>query len=487
MSYLRSFSSPCPFSLKRAGQGVLVSLASLLCWSTSARAAETVILQYGGLQGTIPVADLETLSSSGQTTPALQAFLDQTPIKSESMSVLLAASIPDTGIPLGDRDIQYLLYELNKLVGDPLGRENLRPLGLALRSAYLDSNMSFLELVKRYPKSTVKLNVNQLNGVYEDVDLFVQRISPLLNYFGELLPDLVCDCQLKTDVAQGVSFPLSKTKAEELKSPSSEVSLSSTPQTLLAASTKRTQDVAPLSVEPEQRIHQSDCSPKASFRGYEDSTNRLQAQNSRPSSQLYSRVVTLSQEVKTPRRSNYVAPRVSQKVVISLGPFGRSFSIEDLTTFAQTGKYPQSWNFFFKVAKTTPEGFRKILTTEFDVKLSEIDRDFNNLLGEYVLFRLGDIIRTPSRKANVQALRSMMVLSAVDGKVTPLELLQTYPAPELDIDAARLLRFTRRLETKGAVKSISGNVEDILVAAQSAIAKDVCDCVDPDTEGTQQQ
>ena len=111
--------------------------------------------------------------------------------------------------------------------------------------------------------------------------------------------------------------------------------------------------------------------------------------------------------------------------------------------------------------------------------LREIDQDFNNLLGEYALFQLGQLIHTPSRTANIQALRGALILSvADDGKVSFLEFLQNYPAPQVIMESVDVLRLTRQLGGSGAVPTLTGGVEDVLVQIQEAIALEICDCND---------
>ncbi|MDJ0707872.1 MAG: alpha/beta hydrolase [Leptolyngbyaceae cyanobacterium MO_188.B28] len=360
----------------------------------SASAAKTVILRYQDIRSSVPLVDVEDFVTDGETSETLQAFLHQTPLSSDMLTTLLTDEIPDTGIPLGSTDIEFLLFQLNKLVGDPLNREHLEPLGEALYYAFLDGSMSVLELVRLYPASEVRLELHLLSRVHRDIDLFVQRITPLFNFFEELLPDLVCECE--TGAESVTSEPLRKT----------------------------------------------------SFCSLSDA-------------------------------SNYSPRRNAEDVVFAFGLIRRSFSIAELTTFAETGNVPKSWRYYLEMTNLDPEDLRATLTSEIELDLISLDEILNSLPGEYALFQLGRIIHTPSRKANIQALRSALILSAAaDNNVTLLEFLQNYPAQQLIVEGEDLIRFGERLEERGAVSTVTADLEDVLVEIQKEIANEICDCID---------
>ncbi|MFG6098820.1 alpha/beta hydrolase [Leptothoe sp. ISB3NOV94-8A] len=395
-----------------------------------AQAADTVTMQFLDLRASLPVSDLEKFADDGTLSPALQNFLGRTPIPVDALSVLLDAAIPDTGIPLGDSDIQFLLYQLNKIVGNPSIRADLTPLAQALNSAYLDDNMSILELIKRYPEDEVRFDIRELGIVYRDVNLFVETLTPLFNFFSELLPDLVCDCDV-TDVAYADSV-----LATHSCSPSE--------HTISVARTKALATVAQGSRTPESE------------------------------SQFLSQQTSDSVNETSPQ------PRHPVEVTTTLGPLLISISTDELVTFVETGELPPSWPLYMKVAGVDKENFRKILTSEFELDLLSLDQFLNQLLGEYILFQLGRIIHTPSRQGNIQALRGTILLSAADdNKASLLEILQKYPARELFVDIATLSRFGRNLDARGGVGTATASLEDLLVEIQVAVAADICDCDRP--------
>lgn len=64
-----------------------------------------------------------------------------------------------------------------------------------------------------------------------------------------------------------------------------------------------------------------------------------------------------------------------------------------------------------------------------------------------LLDRLGAVIQTPSNRANRQALRSALVLSASDdSQMTLLEILPNYPTSELHVKGELLVETYFRLK-----------------------------------------
>lgn len=443
--------------------GLLLGLLFSFGFSPKAQAADTVLLKYQSIQATVSIDEIEDFASNHQDiSGSLQAFLEQTPLSPELMATLLDASIPDTGIPLGNTDIQFLLYQLNKLVGDPLNREDLMPLALALRSAYLDQDMSMLELAKRYPEDEVRLDLGQLENVHRDVTLFVQRITPLLNFFDELLPDMVCECDEDNgELTDQTALPASHTSVYG----DNAVTCSLTRSDLA--------DDATLSPYPSKALADGATSAPSS----PDDLQALTSTSTLVADWENSTEDTIHISPSAASASPHVPYRISEDVVFAFGPVRLSFAIADMVTFVETGKVPRGWRTPLGIANVKPEELRSILTSEVEMDLREIDQDFNNLLGEYVLFQLGQLIHTPSRTANIQALRGALILSvADDGKVSFLEFLQNYPAPQVIVESVDVLRLTRQLGGSGAVPTLTGGVEDVLVQIQEAIALEICEC-----------
>ncbi len=172
-----------------------------------------------------------------------------------------------------------------------------------------------------------------------------------------------------------------------------------------------------------------------------------------------------------------VSVQAAEKVVFTYNQFGQSLSIDELETFAETGQASSKLKFFLARSGQDPEAVRKFMTKSLKVKLRTVDRILTLLPGEYALFQAGQVIHTPNKKANLQALRSAILLSlSDDNQISFLEFLQKYPTPELYVDGARLA------DVAGTVDSLIGSAEDVaegtgpLAVAKDILSGFICDC-----------
>lgn len=165
----------------------------------------------------------------------------------------------------------------------------------------------------------------------------------------------------------------------------------------------------------------------------------------------------------------------AQKVVFTYRNFGQTLTVDELETFANTGKASSKVKFFLGVSGQDPERARKFMTQEAKISLKLADRLLNIVPGEYVLFQTGQVMHTPARRANIQALRSAIILSlSDDSKISFIEFLKRYPTNDLTVDGYRLAKTANR-----ATKFIDRANVDFKVPI--AIATDlietfVCDC-----------
>ncbi len=173
---------------------------------------------------------------------------------------------------------------------------------------------------------------------------------------------------------------------------------------------------------------------------------------------------------------------VNRNLVIQFGLLGRSIPLQDLTRFAETGELSRGWRSIFRVAGIDPDAVQNGLNQPIAANLRFLDRTLNTLLGEYLLFQVGQVVRTRANVANIQALRSAIVLSAAeDGQLSLLEILQRYPTPDAVIDArvlARLGRQVSRFQPRAAAQSAGMALEDWLLSLQASAADTRCVCED---------
>ncbi|MDJ0737058.1 MAG: alpha/beta hydrolase [Nostocaceae cyanobacterium] len=445
-NFLAAFSDKC-LNLKFVARIFLLFLCVsffVLAPVQSAYAAKTVILEYGNTRISIPYKQLENFSKTGKADDKLERFLQKIPLTAQGVSTLLLdkSILQDDGVELNDQEIEFLLIQVNKLVGSPLGREDIEPLAIALYEAYLNNNMSFIELARRYPKSTVKINLKNLNTVYRDVKLFTEQWNKFFTLvFGPLGQELICDC----------NNPTAQSKINGIAELRDEYEWGRH----LACPVKYRKRAG-------MPVPQSKMLIPQNYQNHPPFMQRQQILQNIPGNQYKLAGNT---------------PQIAQQVVFSFGLMQESLAISDLTSFAKTGEIPRGWDTYFKLLKLAPEDFRAILITESEVSVKFLDDLLNNLIGEYILFQIGQVIHTPSAKANIQALRSALILSAADDKkISFLEFLQNYPAQRVIVEGLNLVKTASNFEKKGIVKTYTARLEDILVELQEFEAKQICNC-----------
>ncbi|KAM3095888.1 alpha/beta hydrolase [Phormidesmis sp. 146-12] len=165
---------------------VSISTATL---SSSALAAEQVILKYGVLRESISVSELTAFADKGDVSPALQAHLrlsKQDPVvvrRSLTQTVTLNPTLLDRILnsPIGNR----LLDPLSQAIRTPKGGADRQALRSALiLSATGDSKLSILEVLQKYPTQEVMLDGDRLVDAYKRLSELADRLqNPLSSFF----------------------------------------------------------------------------------------------------------------------------------------------------------------------------------------------------------------------------------------------------------------------------------------------------------------
>ncbi|GAA6615977.1 alpha/beta hydrolase [Scytonema sp. NUACC26] len=147
----------------------------------------------------------------------------------------------------------------------------------------------------------------------------------------------------------------------------------------------------------------------------------------------------------------------AESVILKYRIFRESLSVKELSTFAQTGKLSSSLSSNLASSGQNPQEVRKYLTEPVKVNLLILDKILNSQVGNAALDQLSQVIHTPSGKADRQALRSALILSAnKDEKITLIEIIQNYPTSEVEVDGDRLALAHRQLQI------LQGNLPDFL-------------------------
>jgi hypothetical protein len=429
----------------RLGYSLLLAIATVVVvFVHPSPAAETVLVQYQDQQISMAVGELQSFAEGGTATPALQALLDETGQDTTTVQNDLVRQIPYGRSPFIPREFGLLV--MNKAVGDPLRREDkLESLSQSFQRAIDgDNSFSMIELLEHYPDASVRLSLDQLAPVYRDIDLLLTRIGPVLSIAEKLLPEMLCDCE-PTETSLEPSMPAIP--------PVSTMGLEATPETSEAESGSR------------QATTYSEVKTLVKSLVADEAIAR--------SPQSFAQSSILAQAPPVPDR----------ELVVTFGPFRPSITLTELTTFAETGNLPAGWAFYLGIAGVRPENLRSAFTQEVDADLQFLDQTLNSLLGEYALYQVGQIVHNRTRRANIQALRSALVLSAAaDNKITFLEFLGNYPTQQLYLDGAKLASVgnqVNRLGRTGDAGDGTVTLEDWFVGLQGALVGQACSCDAP--------
>ncbi|MDF2387363.1 alpha/beta hydrolase [Nostoc ellipsosporum NOK] len=147
----------------------------------------------------------------------------------------------------------------------------------------------------------------------------------------------------------------------------------------------------------------------------------------------------------------------SERVMLKYNVLREPITTKELSTFAQTGKLSTLLQVTILLAQQDPEIIRQYLTTPIKISPTDLDKVFNSEIGDTTLGELSQVLHTRSRQGDQQALRSAFVASASqDQQITLLEIIQNYPAAEVEIEADRLETANNQL------RRLQASLPDIL-------------------------
>lgn len=424
------------WKLKHVGQCVghslLLYISAIFLMQTHTHAAEQITLISNGREVTVSVADLQAFMGDRQTSAELQQFLEQ-PGSIETIRSGLDARIPLNSTSLEQNfsspTDQFVLIQLDQIMGTHFRQENLEPLQTALVTAYEDDqHFSLAELIEQYPEPEVRVDVSRLMQVYGEI----QPIMAIVNNF---LPELACNC----------TAPIS-----------SNFDWSQSPEA---------QPMATNNVKRELSREVADCTV-SNLASHLTSQSSYSKQNLENSTRLFS--------------------GISQELILTYGPLRPSFSVGDLEALAENGEAPGAWSIYLSVANIEPENIQAALTQEITIEAQLLDQVLNSIVGEYALFQLGQILHTRSGRANIQALRASVMQSVLDdNRISLLEFLQNYPLSQVYVDGSHLIQLSRQFNriTNTIIEAESNYTEgslaasqDWLVGIQTAATESLCEC-----------
>lgn len=458
-----------PFSrLSVSISGFLVTLCLIcFCFADSASAADRVFLVYETARTTVDYDELQAFANGEDPSENLQVFFQDVPLSMEQQRFLLTDPIlPSISLDLGSDLTEFAAIQVRRVMGDPLDRESFDSLEIMLNQALIDDrSFTMLELVETYPDPDVRLNLDRLSQVQSEISLFVERLHPLLQAVDVVLNDLFCACENQPGPARIADVPPPSLQPVSFHPAPDRVplpcSINLTRSPFLLATLPLTMPFQPV---PFQSVP------------FQSQIDR--AKSKVDIADIY--VITATEPLRLAQAGDFPI-RTAEAVVITFGPLARSIPMSDLTALAETGTVSRRLRLLLGLAKINPDELRAVLNKSAQVNLAALDKQLNSPLGAFALYEVGKVIRTRSNKANIQALRSALVLSARDdNQITLIEFLQNYPGQQVYLEGAKLAKLAGLASNQNTLQEFAidqvQTVEDFLVNFQASIAAEVCEC-----------
>ncbi len=163
--------------------------------------------------------------------------------------------------------------------------------------------------------------------------------------------------------------------------------------------------------------------------------------------------------------------QAAEQVTLNYGPFGRTVPMSELEELATTGKASGTLKGLLKLAKEDPKEAQRFLTAKIPVDVVTIDQLLNTQPGQYLLKEIGRVVHTPSNHANVQALRSALVLSASkDNSISLINFFNNYPDSTVYINGVQLQKDVKEVNSLlGTVHKYLNHLQCNCTTAQAVV------------------
>ncbi len=142
-----------------------------------------------------------------------------------------------------------------------------------------------------------------------------------------------------------------------------------------------------------------------------------------------------------------VSVQAAETVILKYSILRESVSVEELSQLANTGETSRSLKTYLKLANKKPEELRSLLNKNVDIDPVLLSKFLNSFAGSMVLDPVGEVIHTPSKRANRESLRGALVTSALsDNNIRLIEIFENYPTQEIHVNGDRLAEIYQNIE-----------------------------------------
>jgi len=178
--------------------GITTISASL--FATQTQAAESIFVRYQDTEVTVTRSELNDFTNTGELPTSLEKLLET---DLELPGVVRKALAEKITVPdflqnfLEGSNGEFLLFKLDQAISSTSGRteDGLESLKTAVLTSIEDDRTSFMEIIDKYPQNTIRVDITNLEGTYNQVSSFVEKTLPALEVAKDVLSDFVCDCK----------------------------------------------------------------------------------------------------------------------------------------------------------------------------------------------------------------------------------------------------------------------------------------------------
>ncbi len=120
-----------------------------------------------------------------------------------------------------------------------------------------------------------------------------------------------------------------------------------------------------------------------------------------------------------------------------------NMSLADLESFAKTGKATDNLQLLLDLGKLDKATAQTNLTKELPIDSRLVTRLAQSYLGEVMFQQLGGVLKSPNATP-WQEIRSAVLASVGDNKISPLELMRNYKPSTVEIDGQKAMDIAGR-------------------------------------------
>lgn len=152
----------------------------------------------------------------------------------------------------------------------------------------------------------------------------------------------------------------------------------------------------------------------------------------------------------------------AERVNVRYSVFERSLSVADLQNYARFGAVSPELKAYIGLLRPQQQSqLRQILQQRLDLNAVTLAQFLYSPIGEQLLQRINQVVKTETAAADLPALRSALILSAEDpGRLTVLNVIRYFPGATVRIDLEAALAIFN------AVQQVVGQTESAVLAVR---------------------